>query len=38
MRPDDFILFPASLTSSAEDTERARYPQGNRRPPNRLTY
>ena len=38
VRPDDFILFPASSTSSAEDTERARYPQRNRRPPNRLTY
>ena len=35
---DDYILFPASSTSSAEDTERARYPCRDRRPPNRLTY
>ena len=35
---DDYILFPASSTSSAEDTERGRYPRRDRRPPNRLTY
>ena len=34
---EDFILFQSSSTSSAEDTERARYPCRDRRPPNRLT-
>ena len=34
----DYILFPSSSTSSAEDTERARYPHIDRRPPTRVTY
>ena len=37
VRPKDFILFSSSSTSSAEDTERTRYPHRNRRPPDRLT-
>ena len=38
MMSEDFYLFPSPSPNVESNTERVRYPQRDRRPPNRLTY